>query len=144
MNIRFALFALIVLAIGIATPAAAQNEIYDNGPINGNVDAWNINFGFAVSDSFVASDGNQTVSGMAFGAYLFFGDVLQSVDVSITSQPFGGTTYFDQVVSFTQTNCIPNNFGDFNVCRETAHVRRPKPSERYLLADAAECSHSDG
>jgi hypothetical protein len=125
MKKRFVLLVVIVMAIGLAVPAAAQNEIYDNGPINGNVDAWNINFGFAVTDSFVASGGNQTVSGMALGAYLFFGDVLQSADVSITSQPFGGTTYFDQVVSFTQTNCVLNNFGDFNVCRETATFDGP-------------------
>src|SRR4029079_4809561 len=29
-----------------------SGEIYDDGPINGTVDAWTINFGFVVSDSF--------------------------------------------------------------------------------------------
>ena len=33
------------------------SDIYDNGPINGNTDAWDINFGFIVSDSFtIAND----------------------------------------------------------------------------------------
>ena len=37
-----------------------SNDIYDNGPINGNTDAWTINFGFIVSDSFnVTNDRHQ-------------------------------------------------------------------------------------
>jgi hypothetical protein len=45
-----------------------SNDIYDNGPINGNTDAWTIGFGFMVSDTFtVASDGTN-ITGMSFGA----------------------------------------------------------------------------
>jgi len=29
-----------------------SRRLYDNGPINGNVDAWTINFGFVMSDPF--------------------------------------------------------------------------------------------
>ena len=29
-----------------------SSDIYDNGPINGNTDAWTINFGYITSDSF--------------------------------------------------------------------------------------------
>jgi len=94
------------------------NEIYDNGPINGSTDAWTINFGFVTSDSFTVPNGSG-VSGMTFGAWLFEGDVLQTVEVSITSAEFGGTTYFDQVVSFTQSGCSANQYG-FNVCTETS------------------------
>jgi hypothetical protein len=45
--------------------------------------------------------------------------------VALTSQPFGGTTYFDQVVSFSQTNCVTNAFGDFLVCHENAAFDGP-------------------
>ena len=94
------------------------NEIYDNGPINGSTDAWTINFGFVVSDTLPISN-NGTINGLTFGAWLFEGDVLQTVEVSITSAEFGGTTYFDQVVSFTQSGCSANQYG-FNVCTETS------------------------
>ncbi len=30
-----------------------DNVIYENGPVNGTTDAWTINFGYVVSDSFV-------------------------------------------------------------------------------------------
>src|SRR5208283_4371227 len=54
-----------------------------------------------------------------FGAWLFPGDVLQTVEISITSSEFGGTTYFDQVVNFTQSGCSGNQYG-FNVCTATS------------------------
>jgi hypothetical protein len=62
------------------------NDIYDNGPTNGNTDAWTINFGFIVSDSFNVTQGNNTnVTGMSFAAWMAPGDVLDSAEVSITS-----------------------------------------------------------
>ncbi len=106
------------LALGIAHSASAQT-LFENGPINGHTDAWTINFGFIVSDSFTISGGNSTVTGMSFGAWLFPGDVLESVELSLTSFEFGGTTYFDQVVKFTASGCFVNNYG-YDVCEETA------------------------
>ncbi len=93
--------------------------VYDNGPINGTVNAWAINFGFVVSDSFTvtaATDVNQ----MTFGAWLYPGDSLGTAEVSITSQPFGGTSYFDGIVSFNASGCFDNQLG-FNVCTETTN-----------------------
>ncbi len=43
------LLAAICLTLA-AVPAFAQNDLYDNGPVNGETSAWQINFGFAVSD----------------------------------------------------------------------------------------------
>ena len=91
--------------------------LYSNGPVNGTTDAWTINDGFVVADSFTVA-GDSSVAGVNFGAWLFPGDVLLSVEISITSQPFGGTTYFDQTVSFTQSGCSGNQYG-FNVCTES-------------------------
>lgn len=98
-------------------PAVAQNDIYDNGPTDGQNYAWTINFGFAVSDSFTLTS-NSSVNGLNFATWLFPGDVIQSVDVAITSSEFGGTTYFDQTVNLTSTGCFANQFG-FNVCNES-------------------------
>src|SRR5580704_15126223 len=118
MKLRSAVLCL-ALTVGVALSALAQNEIYDNGPINGTVDAWTINSGFAVSDSFTVSSASASVTGLTFGSFMLPGDVLQSVEVSITSNEFGGTTYFDQVVSLTQTNCMANQFG-YNICHQNA------------------------
>jgi uncharacterized repeat protein (TIGR03803 family) len=107
-------------------PAAANrprpldgNDFYDNGPINGNTDAWTINFGFIVSESFTVANDNTSVTGMSFGAWLFSGDTLQSVQISITSGPNGGTTYFNGVADFTEGSCVTNQYG-YPVCIETS------------------------
>jgi hypothetical protein len=100
----------------IALPALAQT-LYNNGPINGTTDGWTINSGFVVSDTFT-SDGSGPATGLVFGVWAFPGDVLQSAEVTITSSEFGGTTYTDQIVNFTQSACSGNQYG-FNVCTET-------------------------
>ena len=113
----YTLLFLLVLATCLAAPVSAQ-IVYENGPINGNTDAWTINFGFIVADSFTISGGTTTVSGISFGAWLTPGDTLESVEVSLTSEPFGGTTFFDGQVSLTQSGCILNQYG-YNICTET-------------------------
>ena len=87
--------------------------IYENGPANGTTDAWTINFGYVVSDSFALSSGN-TVSGFDIYAWEFPGDKLTSVDWSITSSPNGGTVYGSGTVSgsnLTDTFISTNQFG---------------------------------
>ncbi len=106
------------MAVLLSITSFAQLNLYDNGPTNGTVDAWTINFGFVVSDSFtLVSD--IPVSGVSFAAWLFPGDVLESAELSITSSEFGGTTYFDGIVQLTTSGCARNQLG-FNVCTESA------------------------
>ena len=66
-------------------PISALGDIrsgyYDNGPINGTTDAWTINFGYVVSDTFT---GVGYVDLLQFGVWEFPGDTLASVDWSIT------------------------------------------------------------
>jgi hypothetical protein len=107
----------------LSLPAAAQ-VLYENGPVNGETDAWTINFGFVVPDTFTISTGSSMITGLSFGAWLSPGDLLESVEVSITSEPFGGTTYFDQQVNFTQSGCFVNNYG-YDVCIETGSFNGP-------------------
>lgn len=124
MKNRLCLLALLAgLAIAIALPASAQ-ILYNGGPINGETDGWTINEGFVVSDTFIISGGNSTVTGMSFGAWLFAGDTLESVDVSFTQEEFGGTLYFNQVVNFTASDCFVNNYG-YDVCQETGSFNGP-------------------
>jgi hypothetical protein len=116
VKLHIALLLLLVLCLA-AVPAMAQTD-YSNGPINGTTDAWTINSGFVVSDTFILGPGSVNVSGLEFGAWVFPGDVLESAEVSITSSEFGGITYTDQVVNFTQGGCSGNQYG-FNVCNES-------------------------
>jgi len=116
MTTRTAVLFLLATCVA-AVPAMAQQTLYTNGPINGEVDSWTINFGFAVSDSFTLSSPS-TVQELMFGTFSFSGDVLENAEVSITSAEFGGTVYTDQTVSFTASGCFVNEFG-FNVCTQT-------------------------
>ena len=116
MKLRIASLAIVLVAL-VAIPALAQNDVYDNGPTNGTVDAWTINFGFIVSDTFTLGSASQ-VSGLNFAAWLFPGDILESAEVSITSSEFGGTTFFDGNVNFTQSGFTTNQLG-FSLCNET-------------------------
>jgi uncharacterized repeat protein (TIGR03803 family) len=69
---------------------------YENGPVNGTTDAWTINFGYIVSDTFLPGS---LVQGFDFYVWEFPGDRMSSVDWSITSSPNGGTVYGSGTVS---------------------------------------------
>jgi hypothetical protein len=101
-----------------------SSDIYDNGPANGNTDAWTINFGFIVSDTFTFSSDNTSVTGASFAMWTFPGDTLTSAELSITSGENGGTSYFDLTVNFTQGSCTGNIYG-FNICTETTSFTGP-------------------
>ena len=83
-SISWFITLLLVLA---ASPAWAQSWSYDNGPINGTTDAWTINYGYIVADSFVA--GGTGVTSFSFGVWEFSGDTMTSVQWAITSFQLG-------------------------------------------------------
>jgi len=87
LKLRIAALTVVCLALAVI-PAMAQ---YDNGPINGTTDAWTINFGYVVSDTYTAE--SSTLTGFSFGVWEFPGDTLSSVQWSITSGENSGTTY---------------------------------------------------
>ena len=106
---RIASLTILCLALA-AIPAWAD---YDNGPINGATDAWTINFGYIVSDSYIAATG-ASVTGFQFGVWEFPGDVLSSVDWSITSAENGGTSFGSGTASgknLTDQFISTNSFG---------------------------------
>jgi PEP-CTERM motif len=81
---RMALLAIFCLAL-TALPAWAGSWTYENGPINGNVDAWTINFGFTVSDSYLAT--GTSVNGFEFGVRLLPGNTVTGVDWILSTGP---------------------------------------------------------
>lgn len=139
MRIPLALSTMLLLLLSI--PAAAQT-VYENGPINGNADAWTINFGFFVGDTFTVSAGTSTISGFSFGAWLFPGDVLETAELQLESNPLG-TIYFDQTISFTSSGCSMNQFG-FDVCTETASFAGPTLQNGSYWAILQNAVVSDG
>ena len=86
MRLRIASLTILCLALA-AVPAFAD---YSNGAINGTTDAWTINFGYIVSDTFKTGANDVGVSGFMFGTWEFPGNVLSSVDWSITTGENGG------------------------------------------------------
>jgi len=118
MKLRIASLSLLTLCMMLAAVPAMAQTFYSNGPTNGNTDAWTVNFGFVVSDTFTSNSPNSFITGVTFATWLAPGDVLDTAEVSITSSENGGTSYFDQTVSFTQSGCVGNQYG-YNVCNET-------------------------
>jgi PEP-CTERM motif len=112
MKLRIASLTLLCLALGVI-PVSAQ-VLYDNGPINGTTDAWTINFGYVVSDSFTLTS-DATITSLEFGMWILPGDILNSVEVSVTSQENSGKVFFDQVLKTTQSGCAANQYG-YDVC----------------------------
>jgi hypothetical protein len=122
MKMRIASLSLLALCVTLAAvPAMAQGNptVYDNGPVNGEVDAWTINLGFAVSDTFHLSSG-ATLTGLDFWAWLEPFDTATSVEVAIGTGGYFTNDVMDTTVSLTQSNCFSNNFG-LDVCNEHAN-----------------------
>jgi hypothetical protein len=90
-------FVLLYSLSGIALAAL----LYDNGPINGQTDAWTLQ-GYQVSDSFTLT-GTSTLTGAQIGIWANSGDTPVSVDWSI------GTTYNDSTYG-SGTGLLTNNF----------------------------------
>ena len=110
MKIRIVSLTILCLALA-AVPAVAQWS-YDNGPINGGTDAWTINFGYIVSDSYVAA--GTAVSSFSFGVWEYPGDVMSSVGWSITLDENSGTVFGSGVASgnsLTDTFISTNEYG---------------------------------
>ena len=91
--------SLTILCLALAASASGQ-VLYENGPLNGTIDAWGLNHGYFVDDTFTLT-GNSTVGDIDFYTWEFQGDLLTSVYWSITSNPGYGTKYGSGTASGT-------------------------------------------
>ncbi len=107
---------LIALLLPMATPAAAS-DIYDNGPSTLTSSAWTVNFGFVVSDSFLAS--GEPANGAEFIFWLIPGDTLSSIDLSIGTSPFGNDLANFTGLAPTQNSDLGINQYGYDIRRET-------------------------
>jgi hypothetical protein len=108
MNRKCTVLTLFCLALAVI-PASAQ-VLYSNGTPNLNAIAWTINFGYTVSDTFTLP-GNSTITGFDMWVWEAPGDKALTVDWSITSAEFGGTTYSSGTASVTDTILTTNQYG---------------------------------
>jgi len=97
---------------------AAAGTVYDNGPLNGELNAYNFTTGLVVSDTFTVSKNNPTINGISIWAWRFPSDHNPTAEVTITSQANGGTVYFDQTGPLDESNCYADGFG-FTICQDT-------------------------
>ncbi|MGB8885555.1 MAG: PEP-CTERM sorting domain-containing protein [Candidatus Korobacteraceae bacterium] len=135
---RIALLSLLALCLTLAAvPAMAQGTLYDNGPVNGQVDAWTINFGFAVSDTFHLSSAD-SIESLSFWAWVEPGDTATSVEMAIGNTGYFSNNIFDGTVTLTQSNCSTNGFG-FDICAESATFNNipAGPGNYYLTLENA-------
>ncbi len=102
-----------------ATPALADSNLYDNGPLNGTTDAWTVNFGFSVSDSF------QVPTNSVFHGWFWIiwdastTDLPTTQDLAFGSTSFGGTPETYNVTSNTFLGT--NQFG-YNLYQSFAAI----------------------
>jgi len=138
LKTRIAPLTVLCLVL-VAVPAWAQfGWSYDNGPINGTTDAWTINFGYIVSDTFVAGGCYQgCVNGFQIGVWEFPGDTMSSVGWSITSAENGGTTYGSGTVmgsNLTDKFISTNQFGyDIDLISATISATGLSSGSTYWL-----------
>ena len=113
MRIARLLLLSISLCLLAAASASASIIVFDNGPINGNVNAWGINFSSVVANSFSLSSAG-TITGVNLGIWVFSSDVPLQLDWQITSDPFSGLLRGEPVTpttaSLTNTFLFTNDF----------------------------------
>jgi uncharacterized repeat protein (TIGR03803 family) len=109
-----------------------DETFYDNGPVNGQVDAWTVGFGFSVSDTIQINQPGGTLTGIQFWLWVEPGDTVSNVEVQIGSTGYFSNNWFDGVVSLTQSNCFTNDFG-FNVCLVSGNFAGLNPNGNSWL-----------
>src|SRR5262245_41029229 len=108
--------AAVVAALFVA-PAAQADVVYDNGPADGTINGWTINFGYAVANSFTLADPS-LLTGAKFTLWNLPGDVTATVDWSIVDTPTGGATLGFGTASVTQNLQFTNAYG-YDVNQDT-------------------------
>ena len=134
MPLRIPALAFLCLMLA-AVQAWPQNWSYNNGLINGTTDAWTINFGYIVSDTFTA--GGTSMSSFQFGGWEYPGDQLMLLIWSVTTGENSGTTLGSGTASganITDTFISTNQYGyDVDLISVTAAVSGLTAGSTYWL-----------
>ncbi len=94
-----------------------DNVVYSNGADDG-INAYTINNGYSVTDSFTLSGGPTNLTSVTFSNWLFPGDTAMTVDWAITTMPFGGSTIASGTGSLSGT-LVGIGLGFYDIYNET-------------------------
>jgi hypothetical protein len=110
MKTRTAFLSLLtIVCLLLAVAPAMADTSYSNGPYNGTADAWLINFGFSVSDSFTLDSGS-SIYEFDFVYWDASGsDLLTTVDMALGTTSFGGTP--QTLTAFANSYLGTNQYG---------------------------------
>ncbi len=147
---------LLLLASCLAFAGIAHAGIlYKNGPVNGicdiegcMVDAWTINFGYSVTDSFTISSPS-TIQGFNFAVWLMPGDILSSADWAVGSCMFcsdlgsGTASGSNLSSSFMFTNRYGYDIWDVSATGLDLHVSGGPPQSYWLTLQNAAVPSGD-
>jgi hypothetical protein len=91
--LKIALLSLLTICcLMLAVSPVMADTLYSNGPYNGTTDAWTINFGFSVSDSFTNVPSFSTFTDFHLVYWdASTSDLLTTVDLAVANNSFGGT-----------------------------------------------------
>ena len=107
---------LTILCLMLAVAPAMADTLYSNGPYNGTNDAWTINFGFSVSDSYVNSFPDFSIEDLHIVYWdASSTDLLTTVDMGLGSTSFGSdfSGGFKTLTGVTNTFLGTNQYGYF-------------------------------
>src|SRR5450759_1451927 len=94
-------------------------DTYSNGPYNGTVDGWTINFGFSVTNSFslncLGGDGQCSLTSFSAVYWLVPGDTAPLIEAQVGSTSFGNNI-LDQLLHEDSTISLGTN--QFGYARE--------------------------
>jgi len=115
---RILTLALISASILAATAANAQ-VAYSNGPIDGTFNAWTVDDGQYIANSFELNS-TTTITGFTFGGWSKIGQTIDSIDFAITDS-LGSLSFSTAILS--PGAVIPNTgLGDWDVRNYTASL----------------------
>ena len=113
---RIALLSLLaVCCLMLAVSPAMADTLYSNGPYNGTNDAWTINFGFSVSDSYTLSNCPPQGCSIEDLHIVYWDasstDLLTTVDMQLGGTSFSGT--INTLTGATNQFLTTNQYGYF-------------------------------
>ena len=97
---------LTVCCLMLAVAPAMADTLYDNGPYNGTNDAWTINFGFSVSNSYFCSSPDCLLTDF----HLVYWDASSTDLLTTVDMAFGSTSFGTDLRGFQTSPTVTNQF----------------------------------
>jgi hypothetical protein len=101
---------LTILCLMLAVTPSMADTLYDNGPINGTTNAWDINFGYSVSDA-AANTSKSNVLNAGIAVWVSPSDHVTSVHFDFGTTSFGTDIFSGVLMASGFTDLGTNQFG---------------------------------